>query len=80
MNEIKTKRLFILLFSCVLLLGFDKSEEKEILSVVESMFTAINEKDAEGYIRTLGDYFIKYRYGDKEFIRQKMMNFDRADL
>ncbi|MCM3118865.1 hypothetical protein M3610_27205 [Neobacillus sp. MER 74] len=56
----KTKLLIILLFSCSLLLtGFDKSEEIEISSLVNSMITAINEKDAEGYIQTLNDYFIK---------------------
>ena len=69
----KTKHLLILIFSCSLLLtGFDKSEEIEILSVVNSMITAMNEKDAEGYIRTLNDYFIKVTYGDKDFIRQNI--------
>lgn len=44
------------------------------------MITAIDEKDAEGYIQTLSDYFIKSRYGDKEFIRQNMMSFDHVIL
>ncbi|MGF6950956.1 hypothetical protein QF028_003461 [Neobacillus sp. B4I6] len=77
----KMKLLIILLFSCSLLLtGFDKSEEKEISSTVKSMITAINEKDAEGYIQTLNDYFIKATYGDKDFIRGNIGNFGHVDL
>jgi hypothetical protein len=75
------KLLIILLFSCSLLLtGFDKSEEMEISTLVKSMITAINEKDAEGYIQTLNDYFIKVTYGDKDFIRQNIENFGHIDL
>ena len=54
--------------------------ETEILSVVNSMITAMNEKDAEGYIRTLNDDFIKVTYGDKDFIRQNIKNFGHVDL
>lgn len=77
----KTKLLIFLIFSCSLLLtGFDKSEEKEISSIVKSMITAINEKDAEGYIQTLNNYFIKVTYGDKDFIRENIGNFGHVDL
>ncbi|MEH7255819.1 hypothetical protein V7111_27305, partial [Neobacillus niacini] len=38
------------------------------------------EKDAEGYIQTLSDYFIKVTYGDKDFIRQNIENFGQIDL
>ncbi|MFC4799578.1 hypothetical protein ACFPA1_09430 [Neobacillus sp. GCM10023253] len=76
-----TKLILVLFFSCSFLLsGFDKTEEQKILSVVESMVTAINEKDAEKYIQTLGDYFIKVRYGDKDFIWKNINNFGHVDL
>ncbi|WML27349.1 hypothetical protein [Neobacillus sp. OS1-33] len=64
----------------MLLTGFDKSEENQIYSVVYSMITAINKKDAEGYIQTLDDYFIKSTYDDKEFIRKNIDEFGYVDL
>jgi hypothetical protein len=75
------KLLLILVFSCSLLLtGFNTTDEKEITFLVSSMIAAINEKDSEGYIQTLSDYFIKVTYGDKEFIRQNIDNFGHIDL
>lgn len=46
--------------------GFNTTDERKITFLVSSMITAINEKDAEGYIQTLSDYFINVTYGDKE--------------
>ena len=81
MNYLKKKLIFILAFNCsILLTGFDKSEESKITSIVNLMITAINEKDAEGYIQTLDDYFIKVTYEDKDFIRKNIENFGRVDL
>ncbi|WP_175493048.1 hypothetical protein [Bacillus sp. OK048] len=75
------KLLIILVFSCsILLTGFNTTDEREVTFLVRSMITAINEKDAEGYIQTLSDYFIKVTYGDKDFLRQNIENFGQIDL
>jgi hypothetical protein len=44
------------------------------------MITAINEKDAEGYIQTLNDHFIRVTYGDRNFIRENIKDFGHVDL
>jgi hypothetical protein len=82
MKEIKNKSIFfaLCLISAIFLTAYNNSEETEITNVVRSMITAINKKDAEGYIKTLDDYFIKTTYKNEDFIRKNIKNFGQVDL
>ena len=78
---LKNKLILILVFNCsIMLTGFNKFEENEITALVKSMITTINKKEAEGYIQTLDEYFIKTTYGNKDFIRKNIKDFSHIDL
>ncbi|TDK58130.1 hypothetical protein E2K98_24755 [Bacillus salipaludis] len=78
---LKNRLILILVFNCTIMLtGFNKFEENEITALVKSMISTVNKKDAEGYIQTLDEYFIKTTYGNKDFIRKNINEFGHLDL
>lgn len=74
------RKVIICTFCLLALTGFNHEEEEEIISTIKLMIVEINEKDIEGYINLLSDYFIRVTYGDKEYIRKNISKFGNVNL